>query len=560
MDELPMVPEKADSRGDGRDGGKGREQHGGDRRSHRDDRNRRGPGRDRKDFRRDDRRGGDRRPREDRERRPRDGKRTGNGRRDGRHGNGKSPDRRPRDDRKPREAPAQKPQVSEEINLTVPSTPQRILFKGVDCEVNGRKDLAMYLYLQGASRMSRGCENNALRMLREMGAQEFLTVRGRVAKNCPEDALVEFDYLCSTLDEGYDRGFIESAAKDGNGLAIYCRIRLDEVGGDDPCIDTFATGEDEKMVEDGLKLLVRRKDSAKAEKLLRGMEDRRKQRQSIRIEFVRAMRGDRSSARRLEVLSATFPEAGFLRGCLDADDRESYVREGMPRYEETVMSVVHELGLSDTPYGKYLAALKLRSDGEEWIPSMINAAKAGSDDAIGELMPVQNRKDVRAGLAAAYLRRDDAAGLVRCYDGEDTSMLDKYCARDPEKVIEVGRLMGGSRQVDWLKRGCIDGIEECRAELVSMARSGEHNNKQMVYALHDVGEELESAKLYFSMYGDRSLPAVKWLAKVCADEEAKEYVRSRFEEMGDLKTFDSIFVDDGYEKRGKKGGKGRRPR
>ena len=62
------------------------------------------------------------------------------------------------------------------------------------------------------------------------------------------------------------------------------------------------------------------------------------------------------------------------------------------------------------------------------------------------------------------------------------------------------------------------------------------------------------------MYGDRSLPSVKWRAKVCADEEAKEYVRSRFEEMGDLRTFDSIFVDDGYENRGKRKGNGGRPR
>ena len=288
------------------------------------------------------------------------------------------------------------------------------------------------------------------------------------------------------------------------------------------------------------------------------MEERRRQRQSVRVEFIRAMKDDRSSIRRLEELSSKFPEAGFLRGYLDAEDRESYIRDGMPRFEETVMSVIHELGISETPYGRYLTALKLRADGEEWIPSMINAAVAGSEDAVGELMPVQNRKDVRKGLASAYLRRNDAAGLVRCYDGEDTSFLDRYCAGDPDRVIEVGRLMGGSRQVEWIKRGCIDGIDGCRSELISMAKSGEHNNKQMVYALHDVGEDLESARMYFSMYGDRSLPAVKWLAKVCADEQAKEYVRSRFEEMGDLKTFDSIFIDDGYESRDRRGGKGGR--
>ena len=75
------------------------------------------------------------------------------------------------------------------------------------------------------------------------------------------------------------------------------------------------------------------------------------------------------------------------------------------------MSVIHELGISETPYGRYLTALKLRADGEEWIPSMINAAVAGSEDAVGELMPVQNRKDVRKGLASAYLRRNDRFGV-----------------------------------------------------------------------------------------------------------------------------------------------------
>ena len=123
--------------------------------------------------------------------------------------------------------------------------------------------------------------------------------------------------------------------------------------------------------------------------------------------------------------------------------------------------------------------------------------------------------------------------------------------------------MGGSRGLDWLKRGCLRGMDECRRELVSMARSGEHNSKQLVYILHDIGEELESAKLYMAMYGDRSLPSVKWLSKVCEDAAAKEFLRSRFEQLGETAVFESIFVDDGYEKRPKpkgngRGGKGRR--
>lgn len=472
---------------------------------------------------------------------------------------GQRRDRRPRDDRGDRRRgdvkPEQKPQ---EYRLTIPSTPEKILFKGIDCEVNGRKDLALTLYLHGAARLSGGCETNAQRMLREMGRKEFPSARGRVAKSSPEDVLVAFDYICATLDEGYDRTFLDQRSLDGNPLATYSLIRLDAIDGDDPRIDTFASAQDERMVEEGLKRLVRKKDSERAASQLEALSERRKLRQTIRPAFVRAMKGDRQSLARLNELSSSFPEAGFLARYIGADDREDYIRNGLKDYRGTVMSVVSELGLGDSPFGRFLAAKRLQVEGEEWIPRMVDAAVAGSEDAVAELQPVQNRKDVRRGLASMYLARGDAVGLVRCYDGEDASFLERYCAHSPVRTVEVARLMGTARGIDWLKKGFLDGMEECRDELVSMAGSGEHDCKQLVYALHDVGAELEAAKLYFRMYGDRSLPSVKWLAKVCADEEAREYVRSRFEEMGDMATFESIFVDDGYEKKGARQGRGPR--
>ena len=570
-----MSPENSDTRKEYRKSGD-------DRRApyRRDDRRGRGPGgRDRRDGDRRDRRPGtaDRRhgdgrgdrggPRRDFKDKPRGrdskdrprGKDFGDRRRDRdfRDDRDNRDRRAPRDDHK-RESPAEnRPPEKHETVLTIPSTPQRILFKGVDCEVNGRRDLAMVLYLHGAAMMSRGCENNALRMLREMGSGEFSTVRGRVAKSCPEDAMIAFDYLCATLDGNYDRSALDAAAEAGNHLAIYFKIRMEEIEGDDPLIDVFASGPDEKMVEDGLKLLVRKKDSVRAEELLRELEHRRKLRQSIRTEFIRAVKDDRTARRRLEELSATFPEAKYLLGYLDTSDREGYLRDGMSEHGDIILSMAHELGISDTPFGKYLSAMKLRSDGEEWIPAMISAAAAGSDEALTELGPVQTRRDVRKGLCSIYLTRGDMAGLIKCYDGEDMSYLERFCAGDPMRMIDVGRHMGGSREVDWLRKCCLDGSAECRDALVAIASVEDRRNKQLIYALHDVGADLDAAKLYFDMYGDPALPAVKWLAKVCEDEEAKEYIRSRFEGMGDLRTFDSIFVDDGYRKRD---GKGRRPR
>ena len=576
-----MSPENSDTRKEHRKSGD-------DRRApyRRDDRRGRGPGgRDRRDGDRGDRkprtadrrhgdgrgdRGGPRRDFKDKPRgrdfgdrprgrdskdRPR-GKDFGDRRRD-RDFRDDRDHRNPRDDRRREDPTENKPTERQETVLTIPSTPQRILFKGVDCEVNGRRDLAMVLYLHGAAMMSRGCENNALRMLREMGPGEFSTVRGRVAKSCPQDAMIAFDYLCATLDGNYDRSALDAAAEAGNHLAIYFKIRMEEIEGDDPLIDVFASGPDEKMVEDGLKLLVRKKDSVRAEELLRELEHRRKLRQSIRTEFIRAVKDDRTARRRLEELSATFPEAKYLLGYLDTSDREGYLRDGMSEHGDIILSMAHELGISDTPFGKYLSAMKLRSDGEEWIPAMISAAAAGSDEALAELGPVQTRRDVRKGLCSIYLTRGDMAGLIKCYDGEDMSYLERFCAGDPMRMIDVGRHMGGSREVDWLRKCCLDGSAECRDALVAIASVEDRRNKQLIYTLHDVGADLDAAKLYFDMYGDPALPAVKWLAKVCEDEEAKEYVRSRFEEMGDLRTFDSIFVDDGYRKRD---GKGRRPR
>lgn len=538
-----------DRRDDSRNGNRkgGPRQNGGDRR----------PGNGRGDRRRDDRRGGRPTGNGPRGNGPRNGGREHGGqRRDGRRDdrrNGRGhDDRRPRDRESPRERPSEpaKQQEPQELNLTVPSTPQRILFKGVDCEVNGRKDLAMVLYLHGAARMSKGCESNMLRMLREAGPEQFPTIRGRVAKACPEDAMIAFDYLCLTIDPRWERAALDAAAEKGNPLAIYERIRLGEIEGDDPCIDGFARGSDEAMAVEGLKLLVRKKDSVRAEELLKEIDERRRLRQSIRTEFIRATKGERHSIRRLEELSGEFPEAAFLRGYLDAGDREEYLRDGMEAHRDLITSLVHELGISDTPFGKYLSAMKLRSDGDEWIPPMIAAAVSGSDDAVEELMPAQARKDVRKGLSKVCLNRGDAAGLVRYYDGEDTSDLDRYCIGNPERMIEVGRLMGGYREINWLKKCCLEGYEDCGRALSSLSKDETRRSKQLIYALHDVGRDMDAAKLYFQMYGDPSLPSVKWLSKVCENESVKEYVRTRFEEMGDLATFDYIFVDDGYNSGG----------
>jgi hypothetical protein len=98
----------------------------------------------------------------------------------------------------------------------------------------------------------------------------------------------------------------------------------------------------------------------------------------------------------------------------------------------------------------------------------------------------------------------------------------------------------------------------CKEALIEKSKDEFYHTKKMIYALHDVGADMEAAKLYFEMEGDPEVPSVKWLKKVCSDEEVKEFVRKHYEETADLATFESIFEEDGYESRPKRRGGGPR--
>lgn len=438
-------------------------------------------------------------------------------------------------------------------DLTIPSDPEKILFKGIDLEENGRADLALIMYIHGASKLSKGCESNVLRILRGMSESDISSARGRVGKSCPEDGLVSFDYLCRCVDETYDVSFIQEASKRGCKLAIYDLIRLDLVDPEDPLIDSLVDGADEgdAMVLDGLRVLSKRKDSAKSTRLIEELDELGKRRRSIRVCFLRALKGDMRSFTELKKLSSEFPEAGFLQGYIKTGDKEGYLREGMATYGDLIVSLSSELDMMDTAFGKYLNAKRVQAKGGDWIQQMINAFMAGSDDALTELIPIQGRKDVKRAMISTYIERGDAAGVVRCFDGEDWSPLERFCDGDKERAIALGELMNGATEIEWLKRCCRNDVD-CADVLVSMAASKERRGKLLIYALHDIGEDMEAARLYMDMYGDPTLPSVKWLSKVCSDDAVKDYLRSRFDEIGEQGTFESIFVEDGYERRGPK--------
>ena len=104
----------------------------------------RGRSDDRKDFRKDDKRSFERK----------------GPRRDDR-GHSQNRERKPFERRERRE-PCEK---TERPWITIPDDVQSILFKGVDFQMKGDDVKAMILFLHGSVLMSKGCENNASRIL-----------------------------------------------------------------------------------------------------------------------------------------------------------------------------------------------------------------------------------------------------------------------------------------------------------------------------------------------------------------------------------------------------------
>ena len=445
----------------------------------------------------------------------------------------------------------------ERPKLVIPDDPQKLLFKGVDFQAKADDDKALVMFLHGSVLMSKGCENLASKIISSVDDGALGEMRTRISEFCSDDALVEFDYLCQINKKSTDRSFLDTKFSEKNIHAIYRRICLEEIEGEDEIIDTFARSNDDKKVIDGLKFLVKKKDSKKAESFLGSIDEKKERKQYVHTAFVRAMKGDAKSKHDLEKLSKEFPEAAFFLGYVKAREEDNaipWLKEKFPQFQDLIISEEFNLRIGDTSYGMYLRAMKIKSKKEDWIPSMIKAAKYGSEEAMEELRPLMRRTDIKKAVANIHLNNSDLPGLIDDYVNglDETYYLDKYCESNPEKIVEMGRKIGDispERGIDWLRAHAP--IPECREALTTLVDDERYHSRKLLYALHDVGKNMEAADLYFNMEGHPDLPAVKWLAKVCRDEDAKEYIRSHYESIGDTETFDYIFVDDGYKKKPK---------
>ena len=507
-----------------------------------------GPRRDRPDRRPDDKRGQFKRDSRGRNAPRRDGNRDFKRSGDRKEFRGREGQRR--NDRPPRERP-------ERPKMYIPDDPQKLLFKGADFQAKGDTDKAMIMFLHGSVLMSKGCENSAVKILESVGKDGFADLRTRISEFCSDDALIELDYLCQKAEKDYVCEYLEKRYSEKNPQAVYRMICMDRVDGEDDIIDVFASGADLQKITDGMKLLVKRRDSKKAESHLKALDEKKERKQYVHTAFTRAMKGDAKSKRDLEKLSKEFPEAAFFLGYVKAREEGNgipWLKEKYPQFSDLIIAEEFNLRIGDTDYGMYLRAMKLKSKKEDWIPSMIKAAKYGSQEAMDELQPLMYRIEIKKAVANIHLNNSDLQGLVADYAGglDETYYLDKYCENVPDKIVEAGKRIGDvdpMREIDWLRAHAF--MVECRDALVTKMDDDKYHSRKLLYALHDVGRNMEAADLYFAMEGHPDLPAVKWLAKVCRDEDAKEYIRSHFESKGDLETFEYIFVDDGYKKRPK---------
>ena len=450
----------------------------------------------------------------------------------------------------------------EQRKILLPQDASRLLYRGIDCQVNGNDDLAMIMFLHGSVMMSEGCENNADRILKNVGREGRAPMRARIGPQCSEQALIEYDYLCIRRDPSFDRTFFDGEYSKKDVHAIYRKICLEEIEGDDPVIDVFASRypDDDKKIIKGLEILKRKKDSVSAANHLERIEEGIKLKQSVYVLFTRSMNGDAKAVQELKQLSKKVPEAAFFSEFLSAraeGNQVEWLRSKYPQYKDLIISRQAEFKIKDDPFGIFLRAKNLEMKKEEYMSVMMEAARAGCPEAIDELSGKMFRNDVRKCLAGIYLKNNDLTNLLIVYQAglDDMYYLDQYCGDDQERILEVGRELGKQsvgKEIEWLKDHYDKGMEFCRQALVDKSTDDFYRSKKMIYALHDIGADREAAELYFEMEGDPEIPSVKWLKKVCSDEDVKDFVRKHYEEKGDMATFDSIFEDDGYERRPKK--------
>ena len=311
-----------------------------------------------------------------------------------------------------RETPAARPWI------TIPDDPQKILFKGVDLQTKGDDVRAMIMFLHGSVLMSKGCENNDLRILDKKGKENLSEFRSSISEHCSEDALIEYDYLCQTIDPDYDLTYLTSKYDQKNNHAIYRMICMGKVEGEDEVIDIFARSDDDQKVLDGLRYLVKRKDSRKAEGFIRNMDEKKERKQQVHVAFTKAMKGESRYKRDLERLSKEFPEAAFFLGYVNAREKGDgipWLKEKYPQFHELIISEEFNLRIGDTDYGMYLRAMKLKSKKQDWVPSMIKAAKYGSQEAMEELKPFMHRTEMKKAVANIHLVNEDFQGLIDDY-------------------------------------------------------------------------------------------------------------------------------------------------
>ena len=515
------------------------------------------------DQRTDDRRS-DRRPNRERGSDDRGkGRRRDDGRREQRD---RPPRREGRRDERPRKEKIEEAKPAEKPRLILSNDPQRLLFKGVDMQANGNTDTALMMFIRGSVLMSKGCENNAVRLLENVDREDVPALRESISEYCTDDDLVEFDYLCWKAHPVHEMSFLEERFKEGNIQAVYRMVCAGKIDPEDPAIDVFSKCPDDPRAKEALKILSKKYDSKKAAVILKSNEDREKRRQSAYVSFNRAMKGDNRALKDLEKLSSEFREAAFFYGYAKA--RESgngvqWLKDNYDEYSDIMISEGHNLRIDDDPFGMFLRAKKIQSKKEDWIPSMIKAAKNDSEEAMKELEPLMYREDIKRAVAGIHLANNDLDALIDDYVNglDDIVFLDRYCSNIPSKIVDVGEMIGQKnpeRGIDWLRAHAF--TMECRDALVSFSKDERYQCKKMVFALHDVGREKEAAELYFILEDSGDVPATKWLRKVCKDEEAKEFVRQHYESKDDLKTFDMIFEDDGYVRRPNPKGRGKKHR
>ena len=126
-----------------------------------------------------------------------------------------------------------------------------------------------------------------------------------------------------------------------------------------------------------------------------------------------------------------------------------WLKEKYPQFHDLIIAEEFNLRIGDTDYGMYLRAMKLKSKKQDWVPSMIKAAKYGSEEAMEELKPLMHKVEIKKAVEQLFGVEVAKVNTMNC-NGR-TKRVGRYVGKTSDWKKAIITLTEGSKAIEFFE-------------------------------------------------------------------------------------------------------------